>query len=46
MTKLSTRINRVVFNIFYTLAPKEAAEWLNEKLETARIADEEVLVNE
>ena len=41
MTKWSAKVNRVVFNIFYAIAPEEATEWLNETLETARIADEE-----
>lgn len=35
------KINRILFDIFYALYPRKATEWLNEKLETARIADEE-----
>lgn len=42
MTKLETKVNRVAFNLFYHFFPKEATEWLNMILETARIADEEM----
>lgn len=37
---MKTKINRALFNIYHYFFPDKATEWLNEKLETARIADE------